>query len=105
MRDKAAEFVTANCRVFGASFDTPDDNKAFKDAQDFGYPLLSDVDRAVGTAYEVVRAPDHKYANFPERHSYLIDPQGVIAKVYDVTDVGGHAAEVLADLAALTGEG
>ena len=50
-----------------------------------------------------MRAPDHKFANFPERHSYLINPQGVIAKVYDVTDVGGHAAEVLTDLAALKG--
>jgi len=87
--------------VFGASFDTPVENRAFRDAQSFGYPLLSDEDKAVGAAYEVVRAPDHPYANFPERHSYLIDPEGVIAKVYDVKDPAGHAAAVLADLAAL----
>jgi peroxiredoxin len=51
----------------------------------------------------VVREPDHKYAGFPERFSYLIRPDGVIAKAYNVTDVGGHAAEVLTDLAALKG--
>ena len=87
--------------MVGASFDTPADNKAFKDAQAFDYPLLSDADRIVGAAYEVVRALDHQYANFPERFSYLIDPTGVIAKAYNVTDVAGHAAEVLADLAEL----
>ncbi len=63
--------------------------------------MLSDGDRTVGTSYEVVRAPDHQYANFPERFSYLIDPTGVIAKSYNVTDVAGHAAEVLTDLASL----
>jgi thioredoxin-dependent peroxiredoxin len=84
--------------VLGASFDSPADNKAFRDAQSFAYPLLSDVDRAVGKRYEVVRAADHKYADYPERFSYLIDPSGKIAKTYDVTEVGAHATEVLADL-------
>jgi peroxiredoxin len=42
--------------VLGASFDTPADNKSFKETQQFGYPLLSDADRAVGTQYEVVLA-------------------------------------------------
>lgn len=55
----------------------------------------------MGTAYEVVRAADHPYANFPERYSFLINPEGVIAKSYDVTDPGTHAAEVVADLASL----
>ncbi len=89
--------------MLGASFDTPAENKAFKDAQSFDYPLLSDVDHAVGAAYEVVRAPDHQYANYPERFSYLIDPTGVIVKSYNVTDVAGHAGEVVTDLAALRG--
>jgi len=87
--------------VLGASFDTPEENKAFADAQGFGFPLLSDVDRNVGRAYEVVRAPDERYADFPERRSYLIDPDGVIRRVYSVTDVTAHADEVLADLAEL----
>jgi thioredoxin-dependent peroxiredoxin len=84
--------------VFGASFDTTADNKEFKEAQGFTYPLLSDVDKAVGAAYQVIREPDHKYANFPERHSYLIDPKGVIAAAYDVTDMAQHAADVLRTL-------
>jgi peroxiredoxin len=49
----------------------------------------------------VVRDPSEQYANFPRRYSYLIDPDGVIRRSYDVTDVAGHAAAVLADVEAL----
>ena len=55
----------------------------------------------VGTAYETVRDSSHKFANFPERHSYLIDPTGTIRKSYNVTEPAAHADEVLKDLAAL----
>ena len=89
--------------MLGASFDTPEENKAFADAQGFGYRLLSDVDRAVGTRYEVARDPGEQFAEFAQRIAYLIDPDGVIRKAYAVTDVNGFAAEVLADLDALRG--
>ncbi len=34
------------------------------------------------------------------RHSYLIDPDGRIHRRYEVTDVAGHAADVIGDLEA-----
>ncbi len=86
--------------VLGASFDTPAENKAFADAQAFGFRLLSDVDRAVGEAYEVVRGSDEQYAAFALRISYLIGPDGMIRQSYAVADVAGHAEQVLQDLAA-----
>jgi peroxiredoxin Q/BCP len=101
LRDRADQFAAAGCVVLGASFDTVDDNRAFAVAQEFGFPLLSDVDRSVGHAYQAARADDERYAAFPIRVSYLIDPEGVIRKSYAVADVSGHADEVLADLAAL----
>ncbi len=70
----------------------------FAETQEFPFALLSDVDRTVGNAYEVTRDPDDKYATFPRRYSYLIDPDGVIRHAYDVTDVATHADDVLADL-------
>jgi len=87
--------------VLGASFDTADENLAFATAQGFAYRLLSDVDRAVGTAYGVVRPSGHQYSDYPERASFLIDPDGIVRRVYEVTDVAHHAADVLADLAVL----
>ena len=89
--------------MLGASFDTPEDNKAFAEAQSFGFRLLSDVDRAVGTAYGAVRPPDDQYASMPKRVSFLIDPDGVIRKTYEVSDPAGHADAVLTDLDALRG--
>ena len=83
-----------------ASFDTPADNLAFAEAQNFPFRLLSDVDRAVGTKYEVARDPGEKYPEYPMRHSYLIDPVGRIHLRYEVTDVASHAADVLSDLEA-----
>lgn len=37
----------------------------------------------------------------PERRTFLIDPNGIIRRIYDVTDVSHHADEVLDDLRAL----
>jgi peroxiredoxin len=59
--------------------------------------LLSDVSEQVGVAYET-REPGTEKVNFAKRYSYLIDPDGVVAKSYEVGDVNAHAATVLADL-------
>jgi thioredoxin-dependent peroxiredoxin len=101
LRDNAAAFEAAHCAILGASFDTPAENLAFATAQGFDFPLLSDADRKVGEAYQVVRQADHQYAIYPRRHSFLIDGEGVVRRVYVVTDVAVHATEVLADLAGL----
>jgi thioredoxin-dependent peroxiredoxin len=84
--------------VLGASFDPVEENRQFAADQHFPFRLLSDVDRAVGEAYGVVRHPGDQYGNFALRYSFLIGPDGRIARVYDVADVKGHAGEVLADL-------
>ena len=48
-------------------------------------------------AYET-RAPGTEKVKFAKRFSYLIDPEGVIAKSYEVGDVNAHAETVLRDL-------
>lgn len=84
--------------MLGASFDTPAENRAFAEAEQFGFRLLSDTERAVGARYEVTRAEGDEYADYPRRVAYLIDPEGTIRRAYEVTDVEGFAAMVLADL-------
>jgi len=52
----------------------------------------------------VARPADDRFADFPRRYSYLIDPAGIVRRAYDVTDVtdvtdvAGHVDAVLADL-------
>ncbi len=97
LRDSAQLFDSLDCVVFGASFDTVEENHAFATAQQFPFRLLSDVDRTVGQRYQVVRSGG-QYADYPERISYLIDPDGVIRRSYAVHDVADHASAVIADL-------
>lgn len=85
----------------GASFDPIEDNKSFADQQSFPYKLLSDVNREVGTRYEVLRDADDKASHLAKRISYLIDPTGVIRKSYEVGDPQGHAERVIEDLTKL----
>ena len=92
--------------MLGASFDSVADQEKFAEAEGFPYRLLSDPDKTMGAAYDAVRQEGEKYfeAGIPRRISYLIDPEGKIAKAYDVEsdglDLAGHAEAVLADIRA-----
>ena len=81
--------------VLGVSFDSPADNRAFREKFDFPFRLLSDADRSVSLAYGAADSPD---AGHPARISYLIGPDGTVRKVYAKVSPAEHPAEVLADL-------
>ena len=102
-RDRAPELEAAGAEIVGISFDTPEANRAFAEKQDFPYRLLSDVDRTAGEAYGTKRPEGHERAPWPRRFTYLIDPDGRVAKAYVVRDVTSHPAEVLRDLEELRG--
>ena len=90
--------------IVGASFDTVEEQKAFAESEQFPYTLLADPDRTMGEAYEVLRPADGGLAAFPLRISYLIAPDGTIARAYDLnasTALDQHAADLLADITAL----
>ena len=87
--------------VVGVSFDRPEDNRAFAEEHGFPFRLLSDVDRTVGERYETKRAPEERSPEYAKRRTYLIDPEGRIARAYRVTDIPAHPDEVLKDLAEL----
>ncbi len=74
-----AHFEHAGITVWGISFNTVEKNDTFSCDLELGFPLLSDVDRQVGAAYDVMREPTEPFADKPRRVSYLIDPNGRIA--------------------------
>ncbi len=90
--------------VVGASFDTVEDQRQFADTEGFGYLLISDADKSIGRSYHAEREPGEDYYEYglPRRITYLIDPEGQIAAVYDLAgqDLAAHADQVLADIAA-----
>ena len=85
------------CEILGISFDASEANKAFREKHDFPFRLLSDFGEQIGVAYET-RDPGTEKVSFSKRLSYLIDPDGVIRRSYEVADIPAHPAEVLADL-------
>ena len=84
--------------ILGISFDTPTENKAFAEKYGFPFRLLSDEDRSVGARYGAARPDDDPAAGYALRISYLIDPEGRIARAYEVGDPASHPGEVLDDL-------
>ena len=87
--------------MVGISFDPPEVLQAFAEQHGFPFLMLSDADRKVGELYETKRAPDEQSPTNAKRRTYLIDPEGRIARAYRVTDIPAHPAEVLKDLAEL----
>ena len=75
-----------------------EDQKAFADEHSFGYSLISDTSLEIGRAFKA----EPEGGGLPRRISYLIDPEGVIVKAYDLAgqDLSAHASEVLADIQA-----
>jgi peroxiredoxin Q/BCP len=63
------------------------------------FKLLSDADHAVTKTYgSLMTVKDHDYA---ARNTFLIDPSGVIRKVYLKVNPATHSDDVLADLGRL----
>lgn len=54
----------------------------------------------VGEAYGAKKSPDEQWPDFPRRITILIDPDGIVHRVYEVKDVAANASEVLADIEA-----
>jgi len=81
--------------ILGASFDTPEDNKAFAEKFQYPFKLLCDVDKQLGTAYG---AFDEAQPSWARRISYLIGPDRRIVKAYPTVKPAAHPEEVWNDL-------
>lgn len=91
-RDRSPEFAIKGAQIFGVSFDTEAENKAFAEKFAYDFPLLCDTERAIGLAYGACETAE---ANNAKRISYVIDPNGVIQHVYAKVDTSTHAQDIL----------
>ena len=96
LRDNYDGFKKIGAVVLGVSTDSVDSHINFSDKYGLPFAILADVDKKIVTAYGA--------AGFAKRISFLIDPAGRIAKLYDYVKPAEHAAEVLKDLTALKKE-
>jgi peroxiredoxin Q/BCP len=94
-RDLAAEFEAVGAQRIGISADTVDKQKEFSDSHSFDYPLLSDPDGEVATAFGVKR----RFLTPVKRATFVIAADGKIAEVITSEfNMTAHADEALKSL-------
>lgn len=79
--------------------DTAQSHKDFCAKEGLHFTLLSDPDAKVSTEYDSVMT--YEGSKYSARNTYLIDPEGKIAKVFLKVKPADHSEEVLAALAGL----
>jgi len=102
IRDQFKDFKKVGAVVLGVSTDSVASHKKFAEKFELPFTLLADVNKEVVGAYGVfgekkMMGRTHMGV---QRTSFLIDPEGKIAKVYEKVKPEAHAAEIIADLKA-----
>lgn len=94
MRDNYNSFKKINAQVLGVSTDSIKSHINFAEKHELKFPLLSDLSKNISRDYNAL--------GLNRRKSYLINPEGKIAKIYLKVKPEKHAQEVLTDLSNLT---
>jgi thioredoxin-dependent peroxiredoxin len=90
------KYQAANAVVVGVSVDTAESHKDFCAKEGLSFKLLSDPDASVSSAYGSVM--EYQGKKLSARNTFLIDPQGKIAKEFMSVKPASHSEEVLAAL-------
>ncbi len=100
LRDNLPNFNKIKAKIFGVSTNSVKSHRKFADKFELPFTLLADEDKELVKAYDVYKPKKFMGREFlgTMRESFLIDPSGKIAKVYEGVKPAEHAAEVLADL-------
>jgi len=95
-RDNIFAFRDLGVQILGVSLDDVESHKAFAENHGLPFPLLADSDGETSTAYGVkTRMFGMTVA---KRQTFIIGPDGDIAKHYEKVKPDEHSAELLADL-------
>ena len=99
-RDNLAELDMAGFAVVGISPDPPAKLAKFRDAEGLTFPLLSDVDKTVLTAYGAhgEKQMYGKTVTGVIRSTFVVDPEGRIATAMYNIRATGHVAKLSKDL-------
>lgn len=86
------QYLAKNAQILGISVDDIDSHAEFCDSEGLKFPLLADVDGKVSKAYG-------SWLGYSAlRHTYLIDPDGMMRERFLGVRPAIHSAEVLARL-------
>ena len=91
LRDGYEGLQEANATIIGVSLDGVEDQAAFKEKYKLPFTLLADKDGTVARAFGVL--PEG--GRFAQRKTFIINPDGQVAHIFDRVKVSKHQEEVL----------
>lgn len=95
-RDDIVHLNELGVQVLGASLDSRESHAEFARKFSLQFPLLADIDGRVAASYGALR--NLGIMKFAHRHTFIIDPDGRIAKIYRKVSPKTHSAQVITDL-------
>lgn len=100
LKELYSDFKKVGVVVLGVSTDPIEKHKKFKDKYKLPFTLLADTNKEVVNTYGVWQKKKFMGREYMGtlRNSYLIDPDGKIAKIYESVKPNKHAQEVLNDM-------
>ena len=95
-RDAVERIIASRSTVFGVSLDSVESHKRFAEKNNLQFSLLSDQGGRVSKAYDSL----NNFISFKssKRNTFIIDPEGKIAKIYLSVKPSTHSQMVLNDL-------
>jgi len=93
-RDNIKSLRELDAEIVGVSLDSVESHKKFREKYNLPFPLLSDKDKRIATAYGVLK----ERGTSASRVTFIIDKKGKIAKIFPKVDVTVHSEEVAAVL-------
>ena len=101
-RDDIHALAELGAQVVGVSVDDSTSHAHFAGKYNLPFPLLVDSTGETAARYHSLRG-DGSPGNLAKRNTFLIDPQGRIAKIYLSASPSRNSAEVIEDLKRLQG--
>jgi peroxiredoxin Q/BCP len=103
-RDNVFAFRNAGATILGISVDDVASHGKFATENHLPFTLLADSEKNVARQYGVL----HRMLGLMElarRETFIVDPEGRVAKHYREVDPGSHSKQVIADLKSLQAQG
>lgn len=91
LRDGFSELKKLNVTVLGVSLDKIETQNEFKEKYKLPFELLADDQKQIAKAYDVLAA----FSLFTKRHTFLINPDGVIVHIFTDVKSGQHDTQIL----------
>ena len=95
-RDNINRLIAQKAVVLGVSLDSQESHADFAKKHELPFNLLADESAEVTKQYGALL--DLKVIKFAKRHSFIIDPQGNIAKIYRNVNPKEHVRDVMKEI-------